>query len=168
MAEWLYNLIAPIGKEAAVALISMVPIIELRGGIIVAHSLEMNPWLAFLICVIANCIPIPFAIWLTRPIFDRLKKTKLLGKMVHKLEAKLEKKTDKVKAHKNAMIGLIIFVAIPLPGTGAYTGALVAALMGMRVKQAVPAIALGVVIAGLIMTIASMGVFGALDFLVQT
>ncbi len=164
MVEQLYSwLTSFISREMAVTLVSMIPFIELRGGIVLAHGLGMDPWWSFVICVLANCVPIPFAIWLTRPVFDRLKKTKRFGNFVHKLEVKLMKKSDQVTAYKYAAIGLMLFVGVPLPGTGAYSGSLIAALLGMRVKQAVPAIVAGVILAGIIMTVASMGLFGALD-----
>ena len=113
----------------------------------------------FLICFLANCIPIPFVILLARPVFAWLKKFRLFEKIITKIEDTVEKKADKVKAHKFEMLGLFLFVAIPLPGTGAYTGSLIAALLKMRLKHAVPAIVLGVFTAGLIMTLASMGLF---------
>ena len=95
-----------------------------------------------------------------------MKKFKLLNKLVTKIEKKAMEKSDKVKASRYEMLGLMIFVAIPCPGTGAYTGSLIAALLNMRIKHALPVIILGVLIAGIIMTVASMGVFSTLDFLV--
>ncbi len=162
MAEQLYELLRPIGNDAAMFLVSLIPFVELRGGVVLGHALGMDPLKVFVICVIANCIPIPFAIWLTRPVFDWLKKTKVFGGFVHKLENKLMKKSGQVLAYKYVSIGLMLFVGVPLPGTGAYTGSLIAALLGMRLKQAFLPIVAGVVIAGVIMTLASMGLFGAL------
>lgn len=163
--ERLFELLSPIGSDAALFLVSLIPFVELRGGILLGHGLGMDWLRVFLICFAANCVPIPFVILLTRPIFAWLKKTRLMSGFVKRLEAKIKKKSGKVLAYKYKVIGLIIFVAIPLPGTGAYSGSLVAALLGMRLKQALPAIILGVFIAGMIMTVASFGLFSAIDFL---
>lgn len=162
MIEQLFDLLRPIGNEAALFLVSLVPFIELRGGILLGHGLGMDPLRIFIICVLANCVPVPFVILLARPIFARLKKTKLFGKLAAKIENSTMKKSGKVLSHKYTWIGLMLFVGIPLPGTGAYTGSLIAALLGMRLKQAIPAIILGIIIAGGIMTLASMGLFGAI------
>lgn len=151
-----------IGHELSMFIISLIPFIELRGGILWGHALNIAPLEVFLICVIANCIPIPFVILLARPIFAWLKRFKLFGKIIGKIETTIEKKADQVKANKYEMLGLFLFVAIPLPGTGAYTGSLIAALLKMRLKYAVPAIVTGVLVAGLIMTLASMGLFSFL------
>lgn len=148
-----------IGNELIMFIISVIPFIELRGGILWGHAMGINPIEVFLICFIANCIPIPFVILLARPAFAWLKRFGIFKKIIEKIENKVEKKADQVKAHKFEMLGLFLFVAIPLPGTGAYTGSLIAALLKMRLKHAVPAIVLGVFTAGLIMTLASMGLF---------
>ncbi len=148
-----------IGNELIMFIISVIPFIELRGGILWGHAMGINPIEVFLICFIANCIPIPFVILLARPVFAWLKRFGIFKKIIEKIENKVEKKADQVKAHKFEMLGLFLFVAIPLPGTGAYTGSLIAALLKMRLKHAVPAIVLGVFTAGLIMTLASMGLF---------
>lgn len=163
--EKLFELLSPIGNDAALFLVSLIPFIELRGGIVLGHALAMDPLRTFLICFLANCIPVPFVILLTRPVFSRLKKTKLLSGFVNKLEAKLEKKSGKITEHKYWFIGLMLFVAIPLPGTGAYTGSLIAALLDMRLKKALPAIIIGVFVAAIIMTLASMGLFSAIGYI---
>lgn len=163
--EKLFELLSPIGNDAALFLVSLIPFIELRGGIVLGHALAMDPLRTFLICFLANCIPVPFVILLTRPIFSWLKKTKLLSGFVNKLEAKLEKKSGQITEHKYWFVGLLLFVAIPLPGTGAYTGSLIAALLDMRLKKAFPAIVLGVFIAAVIMTLASMGLFSAIGYI---
>lgn len=153
-----------IGEELSMFIISLIPFIELRGGILWGHALDMEPLRVFAICFLANCLPIPFVILLARPIFAWLKRFRLFAKLIHKIESTIEKKADKVKANKFEMLGLFLFVAIPLPGTGAYTGSLIAALLEMRLKHAVPAIVFGVFVAGLIMTFASMGLFSFLGF----
>lgn len=153
-----------IGESLSMFIISIVPFIELRGGVLWGHALGMNPLKVFLICFLSNCIPIPFVILLARPIFSWLKKLSIFRGLVTKVENLIEKKADKVKSNKYEMLGLFLFVAVPLPGTGAYTGSLIAALLKMRLKHAVPAIVAGVFVAGLIMTLASMGLFSFLGF----
>lgn len=161
MSDAITNFLASlgVGEELSMFIISLIPFIELRGGILWGHALDIAPLEVFIICVIANCIPIPFVILLARPIFAWLKRFRLFAKIISKIEDTIEKKADKVKASRYEMLGLFLFVAVPLPGTGAYTGSLIAALLKMRLKHAVPAIVLGVLSAGLIMTLASMGLF---------
>lgn len=166
MIEQLFEMLRPIGSDAALFIVSLIPFIELRGGILLGHGLGMDPIRVFLICFVANCIPVPFVMLLSRPIFEYLKKTKFFGSAVNKLEKKLIKKSGKVLEYKYTVLGIIAFVGIPLPGTGAYTGALIASLLGMRLKQAIPAIAVGIFSAGVIMTLASMGIFGALNIFI--
>ena len=145
-----------IPNEIKLIIISMLPIIELRGAIPVGVLLGMPPIESFLISIVGNLIPIPFVILLGRPIFNWLKKTKLFAGLMEKLEKRIEKKADSVM--KKAALGLYIFVAIPLPGTGAWTGALIASMFDMRFKYALPAIVLGVLTAGIIMTVGSYGI----------
>lgn len=161
MSEAVTNFLASLGvsQELSMFIISLIPFIELRGGILWGHALEMEPLRVLAICFLANCLPIPFVILLARPIFAWLKRFSFFAKIIGKIESTIEKKADKVKANKFEVLGLFLFVAIPLPGTGAYTGSLIAALLEMRLKHAVPAIILGVFVAGLIMTLASMGLF---------
>lgn len=130
--------------------ISMIPIIELRGAIPIATaSYHMSYAHAFLFAYIANCIVIAPVILLTRFIFDFLKKhIKFLRGIVEKYESRLMQKGE--KAMKYAEIGLLLFVAIPIPGTGAWTGAMIAGLLGIRLKIATPIIAVGVLIAGIL------------------
>ena len=137
-------------------IVSMLPLIELRGAVPLGIGIGMNPWELLLIAVIGNCLPVPFLILLTRPIFAFLKKTKLFRGIVCKLEARVSKKADSVM--KNAAFGLFLFVAIPLPGTGAWTGAMIASLFNMRMKYALPSIIAGVFTAGLIMLAGSVGI----------
>ena len=132
-------------KELGIFMISMIPIIELRGAIPAGIAIGMSPWLVYVICVIGNILPIPFILAFIRPIFNYLKKTKFLG-FVKKLEDKALNKSKKVQ--ERSILGLALFVAIPLPGTGAWTGALIAALLNMRYKYALPSIIAGVIVAG--------------------
>ncbi len=167
MLERITDFLSPLGSELTAFIISMIPFIELRGGIIFAHASEMDPVMSLIICFIGNCIPIPFVIFLARPCFQKLKKVRFMSRIINKIESTVEKKANKVKAKKYELVGLLLFVGIPLPGTGAYTGSLIAAFLNMRIKYAVPAIMLGVLSAGLIMTAVSMGMFSALDFLLE-
>lgn len=142
---------------------SMVPILELRGALPLAIAAEgLNPVIAYFFCVIGNCLPVPFLILFVRPVFEWMRRTsKWLGNIVDKLEAKAHGKAEKVKKYE--MLGLFLFVAIPLPGTGAWTGSLIAAVLGMRVKDSVPMICLGVLAAGILMTLGS----GAVRMLIE-
>ena len=138
-------------------LISMVPVIELRGAIPIAVANGLNYWVAVAVSIIGNLVPVPFIILFIRKIFELMRKiSKKFDGIVTKLEQRAEKKSDVVR--KYAFWGLFILVAIPLPGTGAWTGALVAAMLDMRLKRAFPAIALGVLAAAAIVTFVTYGV----------
>lgn len=144
-----------IPAELIVFIVSLFPILELRGGLIAASLLNVPLGPAFLICYVANMMPIPFILLFIRKIINYLKTTRLLHGFAEWLERKSEK--NKSKVTKYEMLGLLLFVAIPLPGTGAWTGALVAAMLDMRMKKSLPVIALGVLIAGVIMSLLSYG-----------
>jgi len=137
--------------------LSMTPIIELRGAIPVATANGLDLWFAIVLSVIGNMIPVPFIIVFIRKIFEWMRrKNEKLNKLVIRFEQRAEKHKETVIKYE--FWGLFILVAIPLPGTGAWTGALVAAMMDMRLKNAVPAIFLGVVAAGLIVAAVTGGV----------
>lgn len=128
-------------------LVSMVPVIELRGGLPIGLSGQFGPslnyWLALGVCVVGNLVPVPFIIIFIKKIFAWMRKTsKKWDGLVTKLEKRAESKGETVK--KYAFWGLFLFVAIPLPGTGAWTGALIAAMLDMDLKKAMPSIILGV------------------------
>ncbi|MBQ3102845.1 MAG: small multi-drug export protein [Oscillospiraceae bacterium] len=134
----------------------MVPVIELRGAIPVAIAHGMDLWPAIVVSVLGNLVPVPFIIIFIRNIFAWLReKSEWLNKMVTKLERRAEKKSDTVRKYE--FWGLFLLVAIPLPGTGAWTGALIAAMLKMRIKRAFPSIALGVIAAGLIVAFVTYG-----------
>lgn len=139
-------------------IVSLLPILELRGGLIAANLLGVKLVPAFIICFIGNMLPIPFILFFIRKIFDWLRDKKGLGKVVRYCENKADKNKDKID--KYGLWGLLILVAVPLPGTGAWTGALVAALMKLDIKKSLPVIAAGVVIAGIIV---SLIMYGAVD-----
>ena len=138
-------------------MISMVPVVELRGAIPAAVLAGLDIRVALVSAIIGNLVPVPFIIVFIRKIFKWLQqKSRWLGNVVHRMESKADAK--KAQVLKYEFWGLMILVAIPLPGTGAWTGALVAAMLDMQLKRAFPAIAAGVVAAGLIVTIATYGV----------
>lgn len=145
--------------EMVAFIVSLLPILECRGGMIAARLMEVPFLKAFLLCYIGNMLPIPFIILFIRKIFDFLRRFKLFAKFIDKLEAKSVKNKDKILRYKSW--GLLMFVAIPLPGTGGWTGALMAALLDIRFKRALPIIALGVLIAGFIMSGLTYGLFGS-------
>lgn len=164
MAETLINYILDLfnnftslkyGKEVLIFIISMIPILELRGGLIAASLLGVNYIKSFIICLIGNIIPIPFILWLITPIFNWLKQRKLFKGFIEKLENRAIKKKDKIEKLK--YIGLLLFVGIPLPGTGAWTGCLIAALLNMDKKKSFIYATLGVILAGIIMLFFSYG-----------
>lgn len=137
-----------------VFLISMLPIIELRGAIPVATALGLDPWVSYIISIIGNILPVPFILLFITPFCNILKKTKLFRWFPEWLEKKVEKNEEKVTKYKN--LGLFLFVAIPLPGTGAWTGALVASFIGYKFRDAFLAISGGVLTAGVIMSAGSL------------
>lgn len=137
-----------------VFLISMLPIIELRGAIPVATALGLDPVISYIISIIGNILPVPFILLFITPFCNMLKKTKLFHWFPEWLEKKVEKNEEKVTKYKN--IGLFIFVAIPLPGTGAWTGALVASFIGYKFRDAFLSISGGVLTAGVIMSVGSL------------
>ncbi len=137
-------------------LMAMVPVVELRGAIPYGVVAGLSVPVAFVLAVIGNLVPIPVLVLFTRKVFEWLRKMSSgLDRIVSRLEAKAEKNKEVVLKYQ--FWGLVLLVAIPLPGTGAWTGALVAAMMDMRLKRAMPAITLGVLIAGVIVTTVTYG-----------
>lgn len=154
MITWLTS--TTIGKVIATFFISMVPVIELRGGLPYGITLGLDYPLALTAALLGNMVPVPFIIIYIRHIFTWLRKrSKWWDEKITRLEKKAHLKGRVVR--KYSTIGLCILVAIPLPGTGAWTGALVAAVLDMRLKKAIPAIFLGVCIAAAIMTMVTFG-----------
>lgn len=139
------------GRMTFTALVSMIPVIELRGGIPFGVALGLTHWEAFLAAVIGNFIPLPFIVVYIRRIFQWMRRhLPALDSVVDKLERKAHLKGRKVTKYK--YLGLLIFVAIPLPGTGGWTGALAAAFLDMPLRKALPALIAGVFIAGFLVT----------------
>lgn len=155
LSLWLHSTTP--GKALLTALISMLPVVELRGGLPAGVALGLPIPLAFAAALIGNMLPVPFVILFARPVFQWIRAhIPALGSFVTKLETRAYAKSKNVKKYE--AWGLLIFVAIPLPGTGAWTGALIASVLNMRLKRAVPVIFLGVIIAGSIMTVLTYGV----------
>ena len=139
--------------------ISMLPIVELRGAIPFAATINTSPEITFIealpIAVLGNILPVPFIIVFFKFFFKLFRNVKLIGPIFQKVHNKAVKHADKIQ--KYAYLGLFIFVAIPCPGTGAWTGAVLASVLEMRLRRAFPIIALGVIASGLIMGIISYG-----------
>ena len=156
------NLGGKVAKELILFIISMVPILELRGGLLAAGPAFLNipMWRAIPVGIIGNLLPIPFILLLITKIFDWMKGTKRLKPVVEKLEKKAMSQSANIEKYE--FWGLVAFVGIPLPGTGAWTGALIAALLGIRFRKAFPAIVIGVCLAACIMTIISYGIVGGI------
>lgn len=149
-----------IPSELIVFVISLFPILELRGGMIAAKLLDVEFVKAFFICYVGNILPLPFILLFIRKIFRFLKRFEKIGKLIEKLEIRSMRKSESVKKYR--LWGLFAFVAIPLPGTGGWTGSLIAALLDMRISHSFPVIAVGVLVANIIMSIFSYGLLGAL------
>lgn len=159
IAEYLVNALGDkISAELIAFIISMLPILELRGGLIAAKLMDIEFFNAFVICYIGNMLPIPFILFFIRKIFNIMKKVPKVEELIVKLEARSLRKADGVKKYR--LLGLLLFVGIPLPGTGAWTGALIADLLDIRIKHSFPVIAAGVFIAGILISILSYGVLG--------
>lgn len=130
--------------------LAMVPVLELRGAIPAGIASGLTPFWAYAIAVVGNLVPVPAVILLVRRIFAWCRKKHIFGNIFEKLENRVREKGEIV--HKYRLLGLMLLVAIPLPGTGAWTGAMVAAFLDIQLRRAFPTIALGVVIAGAITT----------------
>ena len=153
--QWLTETMA--GEFTLTMLVSMIPVVELRGGIPFGVAAGLPVWAAFLAAVLGNLIPVPFIIVYIRRIFQWMRRRiPRLNRLVDKLEKKAHLKGQKVNKYK--YLGLMLFVAIPLPGTGAWTGSLAAAFLDMPLRKALPSVILGVLIAGMAVSILSYGV----------
>lgn len=137
--------------EAVVFLLSLLPVSEIRGGLIAARLYDMNLLLAYLISYIGNMLPIPFLLLFLKRVFRWMRRIPFLARIVDWLDRKAAKHKDTINRY--AWFGLFLLVAIPLPGTGAWTGALVANFFDLRIKRSLPTIAVGVAAAGAIMAI---------------
>jgi uncharacterized membrane protein len=149
MIDSVLDALKGIPPELIVFLISMLPIIELRGGLVAAAILGLDWYIAFPICVLGNMLPIPIILLFIKQIFKFLRKLPVFKKVIPYLEEKAGQKGSLI--NRGRFIGLFSFVAIPLPGTGAWMGALAATLLDIRMKRSFPIIFLGVITAGIIM-----------------
>ena len=159
MINTIFNfLVAHISAYGAVFIVSMIPLIELRGSVIVGTAFGL-PWLnVLLLSIVGNMIPIPFILLFIRQIFKWMKKTKTFRGLITKLENRAMGKSDQIKRYE--FLGLLLFVGIPLPGTGAWTGALIASLLEVDIKKSSIAILCGLFMASAIMYIVSYGIVG--------
>ncbi len=146
-----------LGSELIIFLISMMPLLELRGGLLAAKFLDVDWKMALPICIVGNLLPIPFILLFIKKVFIWMKNTRFV-KAIDKFEQRLRKKSESILKYET--FGLFLFVAIPLPGTGAWTGAGAASLLEMPIKNSIISIFLGVISAGIIMTLLSYGVLG--------
>jgi uncharacterized membrane protein len=145
------------GKELIVFIISILPILELRGGLIAASLLNVSPLTGYIVSIIGNTLPVPFILLFINKILDWMGKSKI--KWMNKLSKWLDKKARKHKdsIEKYGYLGLILFVGVPLPGTGAWTGCLAASVLNMDKKKSFISIMLGIIMASIIMMLISYG-----------
>ena len=160
VAVWFANNLGHImPAELVCFIVSLFPILECRGGLIVAKLLGVNLLTALPICIIGNILPVPFILLLLNKIFQFFKRTKH-HKLVDKFEAHAMKKSESLS--RGEFLGLLLFVGIPLPGTGAWTGSMIAALLGMDRKRSSVAIGLGVLLAAFIISVIFYGLLGGI------
>ncbi len=149
-----------VSEEVVIFLISMMPILELRGGLLAASLLKVPILKAIPLCIIGNIIPIPFILLFIKKIFSWMKNFRIFHGLIEKLENRAMSKSGKVTQYE--FMGLALFVGIPIPGTGAWMGSLIAALLEMDIKRAVLAELIGIAVATIIMSILSYGLLGAI------
>ncbi|MGN8888014.1 COG2426 family protein [Blautia sp. HCP28S3_G10] len=160
LVQWFTdNLSQHISREMIIFIISMIPILELRGGLLAASLLKVSAAKAIPICIVGNIIPIPFILLFIKQIFKLLKKTKVFHNLIVKMENRAMGKSDQIKKYE--FWGLVLFVGIPLPGTGAWTGSLIASLLDVDIKKSSLAILCGIIMATVIMYVVSYGVLGS-------
>lgn len=160
LVNFLIDIFRGWNKDIVIFIVSMLPILELRGGMLAATLLGIDFTRAFAICIVGNLLPIPFVLLFLEFIFSLLRKWKVTKKIVDWFEKKVLGKREQID--KYGYWGLLLFVGIPLPGTGAWTGSALAVLLGLNRKKSFIFIALGVVLAAIIMSIVSYGVLGNL------
>ena len=143
------------GKEILVFIISLMPILELRGGLIAAALLGLSPLKSYIICMIGNILPVPFILLLINKILSWMRTSTHFNKIADWLDKKVEKHKGQIE--KFGYLGVILFVGVPLPGTGAWTGSLIASVLEMNKKKTFLAVCVGVVMASIIMMLFSFG-----------
>ncbi len=163
LAEWFRGLFSEgVAGELIAFLASMLPVIECRGGMIIAKYFGIPFIRAFILCYIGNMLPVPVILLFVRQVFRFMKEHNILTKFIEFLEGKTARNQEKVMRYKQW--GLLLFVAVPLPGTGGWTGSLFAALLEIDFKKALPIIALGVFIADIIMSVLTYGAGAVFHF----
>ena len=160
LVEFFIDLFGNINKELVIFIISLLPILELRGGLLAATLLDVDFIRAAIICILGNVLPIPIVLLFLKYVLDVLSKWDVTKKLVNWLEKKVDDKREQID--KYGYLGLIIFVGIPLPGTGAWTGALLAVMLGLDRKKSFVCIMIGVLMAAVIMSVLSYGILGNL------
>ncbi len=159
LVQWFTTHLSPyISEQAVVFLISMLPILELRGGLLAASLLKIPPVQAIPVCIIGNIIPIPFILLFIKQIFKWMKEIKVFRPFIVKLEERAMGRSDQIRKYE--FWGLVAFVGIPLPGTGAWTGALIASLLGVDIKKSSAAILVGIALATIILYVFSYLIVG--------
>jgi uncharacterized membrane protein len=158
LANFFIKIFSFVNKDVLIFIISMMPILELRGGLIAASILKIPFLRALIICLIGNILPTPFILLFLNYIFDLLSKWKATKKLVDWLKNKTLKKRETID--KYGYLGILLFVGIPLPGTGMWTGSMLVVLLGLDRKKSIPYIILGILMASVIMSIVSYGVLG--------
>ena len=159
LVQWFTdNLSQHISREMVIFIISMIPILELRGGLLAASLLKVSAAKAIPICIMGNIIPIPFILLFIKQIFKLLKKTRIFHGLIVRMENRAMGKRDQNKRYE--FLGLLLFVGIPLPGTGAWTGSLIASLLDVDIKKSSLAIFCGIIMATVIMYVVSYGIVG--------
>lgn len=146
-----------LGKEILVFVISLMPILELRGGLIAAALLKLNPVVSYIISIIGNILPVPFILLLMNKILNKMRKSKMnfFNKIAKFLDSKVEKHKSQIE--KFGYWGIILFVGVPLPGTGAWTGSLIASVLELDRKKTFGAVMVGIIMASIIMMVVSFG-----------
>lgn len=160
LVHFFIELFGDLNKETVIFAISLMPILELRGGLLAATLLHVDFFKALAICITGNVLPIPIILIFLEKILKLFEKWKVTKKIVTWLEKKVDSKRSQID--KYGYLGLILFVGIPLPGTGAWTGSLLAIMLGLNKKKSFICILIGVLLAAVIMSIVSYGILGSL------
>ena len=158
LVHFFIGLFGGLNREAIIFIISLMPILELRGGMLAATVLHVDFIKALGICILGNILPIPLILIFLEKIIEVLAKWRVTKKVVLWLEKKVDSKREQID--KYGYLGLILFVGIPLPGTGAWTGTLLAVMLGLDKKKSFICIMIGVILASIIMSIVSYGILG--------
>ena len=151
-----FSLTQTLATAIQCAILAMLPVVELRAALPWALASGLNPWLCYVLCVLFNMLPVPFILLFLNKILAWMETTRRFSGIAKWLKDRAHKKSETY--YKYEMLGLFLLVAVPLPGTGAWTGALVASVMGLKTRRAIPSIFLGVAAAGIIMLTLSLGV----------